>query len=71
MQNDIEVAELPVHRLALTLPAAAAASSIGRTKLYAFIKEGKLKARKNGRHTVILAADLQAFLESLPTMEAA
>lgn len=69
MQPNIETVQL--QPLAISIAEAAKASGIGRTRLYAFIKEGRLRARKNGEHTIILVADLQAFLESLPTMEAA
>ena len=41
-------------------------ASIGRTKLYQEINEGRLKARKLGAKTVILASDAQAWLEALP-----
>jgi excisionase family DNA binding protein len=41
---------------------------VGRDKLYCLIREGKLPARKLGRKTLILASDLEAFLESLPKM---
>lgn len=56
---------------AYDLATAVAVSGIGRTRLYAYIKAKKLKARKAGRRTVILASDLQAFLDSLPVMEVA
>lgn len=52
--------------LAYTPETAAAASRIGRTKLFQAIKEGRLRARKSGRRTIILAADLNEFLASLP-----
>jgi excisionase family DNA binding protein len=57
--------------LALSVDKAAAAAGIGRTKIYEAIKLGNLKARKLGRHTVILTDDLKAFLESLPVKAAA
>lgn len=60
-----------VPPLALSVDKAAAAAGIGRTKIYEAIKLGKLKAKKAGRHTVILTDDLKAFLESLPAKEAA
>ncbi len=37
-----------------------------RSAVYRAIKAGKLKARKNGRRTVILVSDLTRFLETLP-----
>lgn len=44
---------------------------IGRTKLYSEIAEGKITPRKIGKKTIILAEDIEAYLQSLPTMEAA
>jgi excisionase family DNA binding protein len=44
-------------------------SGLGRDTIYKAIHQGRLKARKLGRRTVVLASDLQAFLESLPVME--
>lgn len=62
-------ASVPV--LALSIDKASAAAGIGRTKIYEAIKLGKLRARKAGRHTIILTDDLKAFLESLPVKEGA
>lgn len=42
-------------------------TGIGRTKLYEAINAGVLRARKFGKRTIILKADLEAFLESLTT----
>ncbi|SFI65229.1 DNA binding domain-containing protein, excisionase family [Phyllobacterium sp. CL33Tsu] len=58
-----------ISPLALSVDRAAAAAGIGRTKIYEAIKLGNLKARKAGRHTVILTDDLKTFLESLPVKE--
>jgi len=41
---------------------------IGRTKAYEEIAAGRLKARKVGVRTIILAEDAQAWLDSLPEL---
>ena len=40
---------------------------IGRTKVYALIASGALKARKCGASTLVMHADLVACLNSLPS----
>lgn len=40
-----------------------------RRKLYEAINSGALKARKNGKRTVILDTDLNNWLTSLPAYE--
>jgi excisionase family DNA binding protein len=42
------------------------ASGLGRTTIYAAIKSGQLVARKAGMRTIILGADLDAWLQGLP-----
>lgn len=49
----------------------AEAGPIGRTSIFNAIKKGKLRAKKAGSATIILAADWQDFLESLPSAKAA
>ena len=49
--------------LAYTVNDACKVSSIGRTRLYELIKEGKLEARKIGRRTLILAVSLRRLIE--------
>ncbi|MFO0389953.1 MAG: helix-turn-helix domain-containing protein [Alphaproteobacteria bacterium] len=39
---------------------------IGRTMLYKEIRAGRLKIRKCGKRTLILATELNRWLESLP-----
>jgi len=44
---------------------------IGRTTAYAEIKEGRLRARKCGRRTIITDEDGDEWLQHLPVMGAA
>lgn len=52
-------------QLSYTLDEACAAISCGKTKIYEFLDSGELPAKKLGRRTVILASDLENFLEKL------
>ena len=56
--------------LAYSIAEACQLARIGRTTIYAAIKAGDLSARKVGRRTVLLAAELTRWLESLPTVSA-
>jgi excisionase family DNA binding protein len=55
-------------RTAFSIAEVLAQTGLGRDKLYKMIGEQKLIARKCGRRTIILATDLEAFLQSLPTI---
>jgi hypothetical protein len=57
------------EKLAYTVPEAVAASGQSRTSIYAAFKSGALIGRKRGARTIVLAADLRAWLESLPRLE--
>jgi excisionase family DNA binding protein len=50
----------------LSISEACKVAGIGQTRLYAAIAEGRLKARKFGKRTLILRGDLLAFLAALP-----
>ena len=52
--------------LSYSIAEAVQVSGLGRTKLFAEIRGGRLPARKFGTRTVILADDLRTFLEGLP-----
>jgi hypothetical protein len=55
-----------MEKLAFTIPEAVEAGAGSRTVVYEAINAGTLKAKKRGKRTVILAADLAQYLESLP-----
>ena len=62
-QQQRSLAELP---RAYRIPNVCNLTGLGRTSIYAAIKSGELIARRWRRRTVVLAADLQAFLNNLP-----
>lgn len=51
--------------IAVTIPEAVKASGLSRSHLYEAMKRD-LPARKAGRRTLIMVADLEAYLASLP-----
>lgn len=57
---------LTMKKLGLTVPEAAALSSLGQTSIYKAIKERRLRIRKYGTRTIITRSDLASFLENLP-----
>ena len=52
--------------LAMSISDAVRLAGVGRSKLYQEISTGRLRAVKVGNRTVIRAADLAAWLDSLP-----
>jgi excisionase family DNA binding protein len=59
----------PEQRLAYGIDEFCKIANLGRTTLYKDIAEGRLRAVKNGRRTVILRDDAMAFLAALPALE--
>jgi excisionase family DNA binding protein len=59
-----------MEELALSVPEACAAARVGKTALYKAIAQGALIARKRGRRTLILPADLKHWVEELPPVKA-
>jgi excisionase family DNA binding protein len=55
-------------RVAYSVPETMLALGVCRDSIYKLIRDGRLPAKKVGRRTVVLATDLQKFLESLPTI---
>ena len=52
--------------LYMTVPDACARSGLGRTSIYEALKNGRVRARKAGQRTLIEAASLTEWLDSLP-----
>lgn len=57
--------DLPKPKL-LMMNGATRYTSCTRTHLYAAMRQGKLKARKAGRRTLLSVDDLDAYIASLP-----
>ncbi|WP_081725427.1 helix-turn-helix domain-containing protein [Mesorhizobium sp. L2C085B000] len=52
--------------LSYSVAEACRVSSLGRSNLYRFIREGKLEARKLGGRTLVPAAALRRLIEEAP-----
>ncbi len=55
-----------MQSISVTIPQAVAMTGLGRSSIYLLLKEKKLTARKAGKRTLILAADLEEYIRSLP-----
>ena len=62
-----EIERAPGRRKAYSLREVGGLINTGQTKLFELIKSGQLKTRKLGRKRLVLDADLQHFLEELPS----
>ena len=58
-------------KISYTIPEFCAATGIGRTRVYAALAAGQLRARKFGKRTIITAEDGRAFVAGLPELSAA
>lgn len=56
-------------KLAVSVDEAARRADSCRDKIYGAINAGKLRARKDGRRTIVLVSDLEAYLKELPVLE--
>lgn len=61
--------KLNVQPLAYTIRGAVAASGFSRSRIYELIGRGLLKARKDGRKTLVLADSLATCIEALPPLD--
>lgn len=57
---------LPLDKLAYSIEEACAATSLGTTKVYDLIREGKIEAKALDRRTVIPRESLVRYIDSLP-----
>jgi excisionase family DNA binding protein len=60
-----------MEQLALTVSEACAAARVGKRGLYQAIASGALVARKRGRRTLVLPADLRDWVQRLPPVDTA
>ena len=60
--------EIMPNPIALKINEVCAASRMGRTSVYDAIKRGELRARKNGKSTLVLHVDLVEWLNRLPAI---
>ncbi len=58
-------ADVVIQPLAYSVSEACRVSSLGRTRLYQLIAEGRLEVRKIGKRTLIPAASLRALIDGL------
>jgi len=56
---------------AFSIKQISALTGLGKTKIYELIKSSQIPARKIGKRTIVRAADLEAFLSSLPPLASA
>jgi len=56
----------PTEPLAYSINEACRVSSLGRTNLYRFIREGKLEIRKLNGRTLVPAASLRRLIDEAP-----
>jgi excisionase family DNA binding protein len=55
-----------IEPIAMSINDAVAYSGLGRSSIYEALKAGHITAKKAGRRTLILVADLKAYVANLP-----
>lgn len=69
--KQMDADRLPNWKLSYRVDEACAATGYGKTKMWELICAGKIKAKKDGRLTIILRADLQEYLDTRPAWRSA
>jgi excisionase family DNA binding protein len=64
--HDFTHGDSMAEKLTYTIAEVCSAGNFGRTTAYAAIRAGSLRAVKVGRRTIVLANDLNDFLQNLP-----
>lgn len=65
-----KIVPIPVERkLAFTISDLVQLGPNSRTQIFEEIKQGRLKARRCGRRTVVLNEDYAAYLKALPILD--
>jgi len=65
--DEQQVAKAAANPIAYAVEDVPSATGLTRTRVFQAIREGQLTARKLGRRTIIEAAELRRFIETLPT----
>lgn len=55
-----------LEKVAYTVPEFLSVYGIGRTKFYDLVKKGQLPIKKVGKRSLVIKADADAWLNSLP-----
>ena len=64
----MSAAIVPSPMKALSIQQVLDLTGISRPTFYNHVKAGRLVARKLGRRTIVMASDLEQYLESLPRL---
>ena len=54
------------HKKAYSVSEVTKTTGLGKTNIYQLIKDGSLHAKKVGRRTIVLEAELDRYLNALP-----
>lgn len=63
------IRSLPLTKLAVSVPQAAAMIGICRSSLYLLFSEGAIVPRKSGKRTLVLVSDIEQYVANLPAAE--